>query len=217
MQSRARLSTLASPAHCPTGRALTGACTNARAAFPPTAMPPTLPAHNEPGCGVGVAATGQGHVQAGSAHYLAFGRTRATALWAVRGRGMFRLFVHTIAYRRGTGNMADVGKAVERLLKCVDQAVEATQNRIVVGNAQLNKCIDAYNDSVSKVETLWSRLQSRLFESASATEKGACANAWIGAHVDRKLHIHMEMMFIVVRDQAAAATATSALPETRCE
>ncbi len=133
------------------------------------------------------------------------------------GVACFRLIVHTVLLRLNAVPMADVGKAIERLLKCVDEAVEASQNRIVVGNAQYNKAITAYKDSMSKVETLWSRLQSRLSDSAPTAEKAACANAWIRAHVDRKLHIHLEMMFIVVRDQAAAATATSALPEARCE
>lgn len=112
--------------------------------------------------------------------------------------------------------MADIGKAIERYLNCTDEVIQVTRNSSPAEYEPRRKAIIAFNDSMLKVQALGTRLESRLNGTSDSAEKAACANAWISAHGERKLYLQMEVMFMVVRDQAAAALSTSTPSWTRC-
>lgn len=112
--------------------------------------------------------------------------------------------------------MADIGKAVERYLNCADKVIEVTRNSSLAEYETRKNAVISFNDSSRKLRALWARQESQLDGTSDSAGKAACANAWISAHVERKLYIQMEMMLMVVRDQAAVATSPTGTISSWC-
>ncbi len=110
--------------------------------------------------------------------------------------------------------MLDIGKVIERYLRCTDVCIEAYAQAATISIA---KAVKSYDASHQAFQTLCDRQEDRLFN-ASGAERVACAQSWVNEHLERKVFLRMELLLVTVRDQAAAATATSGslTPTGRC-
>ncbi len=109
--------------------------------------------------------------------------------------------------------MLDVGKVIERYLRCTDVTIEAYAQ---ADASAVSNAVKAYNASGRTFHTLWERQEARLSSISDGAEREACAQSWVDAHLERKIFLRMELLLVTVRQQAAVATATSGSMAPRC-
>ncbi len=112
--------------------------------------------------------------------------------------------------------MDDIGKGIERFLRCADEVINASsRNFAAASDARTTAATNAYHESLDALCTNWQRLECQVRDRAGTEAATVCAKAWIDPHLSGHLFKRIESLLVRSTQQVSIATSSSGPPMPR--